>query len=141
MSFIKRLLVFQIIIIYSAISLYKPAQHSSDFKDNILEMLSKTNFKSSFEDIVDKFSYILFYFMVIYELVFSLIAVFGCKLFGRLLVPVLILHSIIKFNPFINGMSSEFILMIGVMLSIMISSTEPKKNVKDAKINLKEKKD
>ena len=141
MSFIKRLLVFQIIIIHSAISLYKSTQHSSEFKDSLFEILSKTNFKSSLEDVVDKFSYILFYFMVIYELVFSLLAVLGCKLFGRLLIPVLIIHSIIKYNPFINGASTELILMIGVMISIMISSTDPKEEVKDTQIKLKEKKD
>lgn len=139
MSFLARLFVYQAVVIFVAISFYGNLDlQSNEIKDSLLYTTNKFGFEF-LNEIIDTYSkYILITFLSL-ELILSVIAILGCGLFGFIVAFIVLAHGLIKYNPLIaieNSKKSsttssnilfdipyELVLIFGVFLSILISST------------------
>lgn len=141
MSFISRIFIYQSVIFYCLYSLFSDYnKQSSDFKDSLFTF-SKVLNVSLLDDFIGLYSEYILSTLLTIELLFSLFAIFGCKSFGFVNAIVVLIHGFIRYNPFymkkniksnfdmydyktyFNYISYELLLIIGVSLSMIISST------------------
>lgn len=134
MSFLTRVLVFQPIIIFCiyAIQFTKTIELAMNFKDDIMSIIAK---REEFAFIVDFISNNdmehIFKGILYTNLAFSILAILGLRVFGVLEALFVLGYGLIKYNPFteaaqfqhIYGITYELILVLGIVFSILITST------------------
>lgn len=139
MSFIYRILIYQSIIAFCVYSLFfsKVKEESMNFKDDLMQFFGPS--LNVISGHLDKFIPFIYRGILILELVFAILAIFGLKLFGFFEGVLILLHGIIKYNPFteanqfqyIYGLQFEFLLVLGLFFSIMVSLTGSMEKVVD----------
>jgi hypothetical protein len=139
MSFMARLFVYQAIFVFVGISLYGNLDlQSNELKDSLLYTTNKFGFEF-LNEIIDLYSKFILIAFLSSELILSIIALLGCRLFGFIVAFIVLAHGLIKYNPLIaienskksNSVTSnilfdiqyELVLIFGVFISILISST------------------
>ena len=122
MSFIRRLLVHQIVIIQAIIALLDISKSYTPFNNNLYTYFDKCGLKEGGEWFISTFSFSMFIGLNVIELVFALLAVFGCKLFGRINSALVLFHGIILLDIFSTGLSNDLFVLLAVVFAILVSS-------------------
>ena len=144
MSFISRLFIYQSVIVYCLVSLFSEfTKQSSEFKDS-LYLLSKNTKLTGLDGLIENYSSVLLTSLLSVELLFSIFALLGCRMFGFFNAFIVLFHGIVRYNPFNNSNTSsskttkfdlydyktyfnhinyELLLVVGVCLSMLVSST------------------
>lgn len=134
MSFFYRILIYQSVIVFTVYLLFfsKVREHALSFKDELLTLSSVHRNLDFISDLVENKNFELFFTGLLYaELSFAVLAILGLSFFGFLEAVIVFLHGIVIFNPFsekvqysnLYGIKYEFVLLVGLVLSMLVSAT------------------
>lgn len=144
MSFFRRAIVYQVVLVFTIFCYFdKHDKHISMIKDSLMTYAKYFGFDLG--DFIDTNSKYLFYGFMYLEFGFSILAIVGLKKLGVIVSLILSIHGLIKYNPLINkstdpfplNIQHELILLLGVIISIILSSFDSikvskKEETKDA---------
>ncbi len=134
MSFFYRILIYQSVIVFSAYLLFfsKVNEHALSFKDELLTLSSSHQSLDFISNLLQNNNFELIFTGLLYaELSFAVLAILGLRFFGFLEAVIVFLHGIVMFNPFsekvqysnLYGIKYEFVLLVGLVLSMLVSAT------------------
>jgi len=134
-NFFCRALVFQSVIIYGIYCLYysNTSRHASNFKDELASFVSQNKETLGFLNGVlqSKNFDQIFESLLFVEIGLSIFSILGIQLFGFINALIVFAHGFIMYNPLdkskkfqsLFGLRYEFILLIGLFLSMMVVLT------------------